>query len=645
MTGHGGWPLNVFLTPEQVPFYAGTYFPPEPRHGLPSWRMVLDGDRRGVARRSATRSREQRRADRRRGCSGGALLRAVGRRRSTPQRSTPPSTACARRYDARQRRLRRRAEVPARVGDRVPAARAASARWRCATLRAMASRRDLRPGRRRLRALLGRRHLARPALREDALRQRAARPRLPARLAGHRRATLFAARVRETLDWALREMRGPEGGFCSALDADSEGVEGKFYVWTLDELRDALGDAGATTRSRTSARPSAGNFEGANILEARGARARRRCRRDPRAGCYAARERACGRGSTTSGSTVLERADDLRAGRRRRGARARTTTCDAAVACAEFVLRDLRDADGRLLRTCKDGAGAAATRYLEDHAFLLEALLVALRGDVRPALVRRGARARRRDRSSASPTPSAAASSRPPTTTSALVARRKDLEDTPIPSGNSSAAFGLLRLARADRRARLRGARRCGSCACCTRSRREHPQAFGHLLQAIDFALAARARGGAGRAPTPARSSASCGARSARTSCWPAASDDGVPLLDGRAPGGRPRGRVRVRALRLPRAGHRAGRARGAARLADVAHDAPATLQPMSTSPLRVAVVGSGPAGFYAAEQLLNARDVDVTVDMFERLATPWGLVRAGVAPDHPKIKAVTRRV
>lgn len=64
----------------------------------------------------------------------------------------------------------------------------------------------------------------------------------------------------------------------------------------------------------------------------------------------------------------------------------------------------------------------------------------------------------------------------------------------------------------------------------------------------------------------------------------------------------------------------------------------------MSTSPIRIAIVGSGPAGFYAAEQLLTARDVDVSVDMFERLATPWGLVRAGVAPDHPKIKAVTRR-
>jgi ferredoxin--NADP+ reductase len=59
--------------------------------------------------------------------------------------------------------------------------------------------------------------------------------------------------------------------------------------------------------------------------------------------------------------------------------------------------------------------------------------------------------------------------------------------------------------------------------------------------------------------------------------------------------------------------------------------------------PLRVAVVGSGPAGFYAAGQLLSSRDPVVTVDVFDRLATPWGLVRAGVAPDHPKIKSVTR--
>ncbi|GAA5172453.1 ferredoxin--NADP(+) reductase FprA [Pseudonocardia eucalypti] len=59
-------------------------------------------------------------------------------------------------------------------------------------------------------------------------------------------------------------------------------------------------------------------------------------------------------------------------------------------------------------------------------------------------------------------------------------------------------------------------------------------------------------------------------------------------------------------------------------------------------SPLNVAVVGSGPSGFYAAGALLDTEDLDVRVDMFERLATPWGLVRAGVAPDHPKIKSVS---
>ncbi len=60
-------------------------------------------------------------------------------------------------------------------------------------------------------------------------------------------------------------------------------------------------------------------------------------------------------------------------------------------------------------------------------------------------------------------------------------------------------------------------------------------------------------------------------------------------------------------------------------------------------NPLRVAIVGSGPAGFYAAAQLLAGSEPTVTVDVFDRLMTPWGLVRFGVAPDHPKIKSVTR--
>src|ERR671931_1087750 len=60
-------------------------------------------------------------------------------------------------------------------------------------------------------------------------------------------------------------------------------------------------------------------------------------------------------------------------------------------------------------------------------------------------------------------------------------------------------------------------------------------------------------------------------------------------------------------------------------------------------NPLRVAIVGSGPSGFYAAGQLLKDKERSVQVDVFDRLPTPWGLVRAGVAPDHPNIKAVSR--
>ena len=66
-------------------------------------------------------------------------------------------------------------------------------------------------------------------------------------------------------------------------------------------------------------------------------------------------------------------------------------------------------------------------------------------------------------------------------------------------------------------------------------------------------------------------------------------------------------------------------------------------LWPVSDSPIRIAVVGAGPAGFYAAGHLLKDSEGRIEVDMLERLPTPWGLVRSGVAPDHPKIKSVTR--
>src|SRR5881398_1143965 len=75
----------------------------------------------------------------------------------------------------------------------------------------------------------------------------------------------------ETLDWALRELRGPEGGFCAALDADSEGEEGRFYVWTADQLREALDEPLAAQAINHFGVTERGNFErGLNVLQAVG---------------------------------------------------------------------------------------------------------------------------------------------------------------------------------------------------------------------------------------------------------------------------------------------------------------------------------------------------------------------------------------
>jgi uncharacterized protein YyaL (SSP411 family) len=192
----------------------------------------------------------------------------------------------------------------------------------------------------------------------------------------------------DTLDWTLREMRGPEGGFYSALDADSEGVEGQLL--RLDARRAArrAGRPGRR-RDRLVRRDRAGNFEGANVLEAPG-----RCptaatrSRAPVRGARAARapgprrqapglvERADA-GALAEAGAVLER--DRLPGRRG--------------GCAEFLVAELRDERGRLLRTWKDGR-ARLDGYLEDHAFRVEALLVLYEATFEPAGSPRRARSR-----------------------------------------------------------------------------------------------------------------------------------------------------------------------------------------------------------------------------------------------------------
>ena len=161
---------------------------------------------------------------------------------------------------------------------------------------------------------------------------------------------------------------------------------------------------------------------------------------------------------------------------------------DAAIACAEFVWRDMRDADGRLLRTYNRGQ-ARLGAYLEDHAFLLEALLTLYETTFDPrwfAAARELAEtilARFRDSERGGFFATA-------DDHEALIARRKELEDAPIPAGGSAAAFGLLRLAALTGEHRYEEAA-LGVLRLLHELAPQHPAAFGHLLQALDFHHAA----------------------------------------------------------------------------------------------------------------------------------------------------------
>ncbi len=240
---------------------------------------------------------------------------------------------------------------------------------------------------------------------------------------------------------------------------------------------------------------------------------------------------------------------------------------DAAVSCAEFIEREMRcDGDGRgpLLRTYKDGR-AHIDAYLEDYAYLLEALLTLYEASGRDALVHtRAGVGRRADRplrrSGARRLPHHRADG------GSGFARRKDLDDSPIPSGNSAAAFGLLRLARLSGESRYEQ-QALGVLRVVAPIVARHPLGFGHALRALDFELArvhevavvgsgadAEALLDVVRGSYRPHLVLAGGAGRRRRASGAAAA---------RPPAGRrTRRRLRMRGIRLPRAGHRARRAR-----------------------------------------------------------------------------------
>jgi uncharacterized protein len=301
----------------------------------------------------------------------------------------------------------------------------------------------------------------------------------------------------ETLGYVLRDLRHPEGGLRSAEDADSEGEEGRFYVWTPDQIVAALDgdrDLADDVIDFYGVTPG-GNFEGRTILNRIHARgpggadlARPPRIEEARARLFAAREHRVRPGLddkvlTEWNGLMLAALAEAAAGTGRRD------WLDAAVGTGEFLLTSLRRDDGRWLRSWQADGGTGRRpilAYAADHAALVDAFarLAEATGQARWLDAARSTADTLLDlfwdeeRGGLFTTGSDA---------ERLVARNKDLMDNATPSANSLAAVALLRLAaltgeeryrdRADRILRLAG-----------RLATQHPTAFGHLLAAVDLA-------------------------------------------------------------------------------------------------------------------------------------------------------------
>jgi uncharacterized protein YyaL (SSP411 family) len=340
----------------------------------------------------------------------------------------------------------------------------------------------------------------------------------------------FRRVCRETLDWVLRELRGPEGGFCSALDADSEGVEGKFYVWTVEELRDTLGPSLAEQAISYFGATERGNFEhGTNVLTAHGQVPE--ALPQIRSKLLEVRSRRTPPGLDDKRLTAWN-ALMVSALAETGAVLGERTYLDAATACASFLLSELRDGDDRLLRTWKDGR-ARLDAYLEDHAFLLDGLITLYESTFEPRWYREAIGLA--DRLIADfEDPDRGAFFTTPANRQELPVRRKDLEDSPIPSGNSAAALALLRLSLLSGEGRYER-HALGVLRLLFGLAARHPLAFGHLLRAADFYVSP-VREVAITGPEP---EAAALLRVVRERFRPhivLAAGDGVPLLEGREP-------------------------------------------------------------------------------------------------------------
>jgi uncharacterized protein len=486
MTGNGGWPMSVFLTPDGRPFYGGTYFPPEPWHGMPGFGDVL------LAVADAWRNRE---AD----LTAGAqeLVRAI------EAQSKGPGSAQQQELEAAT--LSAAVDGLGRQFDWKNGGWGTAPKFPQAMIlsflldyhQATSSDEALALATRSLDAMaaggiydqLGggfHRYSVDSEWRvphfEKMLYDNAllARAYLSAWQVTGR--TIYRVIATETLDYVVSEMMGPEGGFYSAQDADSEGREGEFYLWSEAQIRQVLGEQ-AEAFVQAYGLAGSRSAEERSTLALTGELERRPELAEPRAKLLAARRH---REPPGRDDKVLTSWNGLMLGAFAQAARVLGSGTYRRIAerSADFLLRELLREDGRLLHTWKDGQGRVAA-YLDDYASLADGLVELYQATFEPRWYEAARRlVEEMDAHFGAPDGGFCDTG---DDHEALICRPRDLQDNAAPSGSGMAAYVLLRMAVLAAEPRyLERARRM--VAAMQPMLLQYPLAFGQWLKALTYA-------------------------------------------------------------------------------------------------------------------------------------------------------------
>jgi uncharacterized protein YyaL (SSP411 family) len=505
LTGGGGWPMSVFLTPEGRPFYGGTYFPPVPAHGMPSFRQVLQGmdqawrTQRADLEQSAAQLVAQLNAS-----NAGARVGAVP---PTPDVLDTAVELIERSFDAQNGGWGGAPKFPQPMTIELLLRRAAARDKRALpvarrTLDRMADGgiRDQLGG--------GFHRYATDAIWlvphfEQMLYDNAQLARVYLHAWAFTGDEAYRDVASGTLTYMIRQLTTADGAFAASEDADTEGVEGSTYVWSADEVREALGEDAALFSTAYGV-TDRGNWEGATILS-------RVRTTDELAKLYGMPAKEVERRLEAARTTLLLRRnlrpqparDDkalaawngLAIGALADGARLfRLAGFDglagryetAARRAAETILSGLLGEDGRLGRSWKDGR-RVGTGVLEDYSHLADGLLALYEAtfDERWFTTARSLADSILDRF-ADP---AGGFFDTATDHERLVTRPKDIQDNATPSGGAMATLVLLRLAAYTGDSRYRAAAERALAGVVPYATR-YPTAFAMWLQAIDFSLA-----------------------------------------------------------------------------------------------------------------------------------------------------------